>query len=142
MLSKTYQDLLDEIQYYNKRIFQLECERNTISKHTWRGPAGYRTNTGIEPTGIRGSNYLIPLDESEIRTEKIGKLITDCEWMLDILLDQLADINQLLYKLEGRQYKIFYLHKCENKPFNEIAKEIGISSKQVQRIYKEVAGDE
>ena len=142
MIAKTYQDLLDEIQYYNKRIFQLECERDLIRKHTWNGPQGYRNNTAIEITGIRGSSYFISPDESELRTNQIDQLITDATWMLNILLDQLADINKLLYSLEGRQYKIFYLHKCENKSFSDIAKDIGISSKQVQRIYKEVAGDE
>lgn len=120
----------------------MECEKKLIIKNAYKGPAGYKKNTAIETTGIRGSNYFISLDEAEIRIKQIDQLITDCTFILNVLLDQLADINKMLYNLEGRQYKIFYLHKCENKSFQEIAKEIGISSKQVQRIYKEVAGDE
>jgi len=142
MIAKTYQDLLDEIQYYNTRISQLEMERKKIIIKAFGGPQGYMKNVSIEPTGIKGTNYFLSIDEACLRIDQINKIISECDEMLRLLQDQLAQINRLLYSLEGRQYKIFWLHRCERKSFQEIAKELGMSAKQVQRIYKEVVEDE
>jgi DNA-directed RNA polymerase sigma subunit (sigma70/sigma32) len=96
----------------------------------------------MDITGVRGASKFMSIEDIFTRIQAIEETIRDGERMLKLLTKQLSDINILLYNLEGRQYKIFWKHKCENKSFQEIANEIGMSAKQVQRIYKEVTGDE
>lgn len=135
MIARTYQDLLDEIQYYNTRITQLSFERATLLIKN-RAPAGYR-GASINPTGVKGSSKFLSVEEVFLRVQQIEVLIGDCKQMKNMLLKQLGDINRLLRSLEGRPYKIFWLHKCENKNFKDIAEEVGLSLSQVQRIYKD-----
>lgn len=142
LIAKTYQDLLDEIQYYVARIFQLKTERKILLSKMSGMPQGYKSNSRMDLSGVRGSNNFISLEEACTRIEQINELLRDCEHMMSLLQEQLGEINILLYNLEGRPYKIFYLHKCENKSFKEIAEIVGLSVSQVQRIYKEVIKDE
>ena len=139
MIARTYQDLLDEIQFYNTRINQLKFERAALLLKT-RAPSGIR-GARLDPTGIKGSSKFLSVEEIFLRVEQIEALIRDCKVMKNMLLKQLGEINGYLGKLEGRQYKIYWLHKCKNKSFKEIAEEIGLSLSQVQRIYKEVTDD-
>ena len=136
MIARTYQDLLDEIQLYHTRINQLNFERTTLLLKT-RAPSGYRS-ARIDPTGIKGSAIFTSVEDIFLRVEQIEALMRDCKAMKNMLLKQLSEINRLLSKLEGRPYKIYWLHKCENKSFKDIAEEVGLSLSQVQRIYKEV----
>lgn len=142
MIAKSWQDLNGEIQIYVLRIQQLKRERRKLCGLAFSGPTGYKSDSSIEPTGVRGTNEFMPFNKAIERIEKTEELIAECTSMLVMLQKQLGQINTMLYSLEGRQYKIFYLHKCENKSFTEIAQELRISTKQAQRIYKEVVGDE
>jgi hypothetical protein len=136
MIARTYQDLLDEIQFYHTRINQLNFERTALLLKS-RAPSGYRS-ASIDPTGVKGSAKFVSVEDIFLRVEQIEALIKDCKGMKNMLLKQLGEINRLLSKLEGRPYKIYSMHKCENKSFKEIAEEVGLSLSQVQRIYKEV----
>lgn len=139
MLAKTYQDLLDEIQFYNTRINQLNYERAVLLLK-YRAPAGIRS-ARIDASGIKGSGNFLSVEEIFLRVQQVEDSIRDCKLMKNMLLKQLEEINRLLFKLEGRPYKIYWLHKCENKSFKDIAEEVGLSLSQVQRIYKEVVDD-
>lgn len=140
MIARTYQDLLDEIQFYNTRIRQLNYERAALLlKHG--APAGLRS-ARLDPTGVKGSVGFLSVEEVFLRVQQIEASIRDCRQMKNLLLKQLDEINQSLYRLEGRPYKIFWLHKCENKSFKDIAEEVGLSLSQVQRIYKDVLNEE
>lgn len=136
MIARTYQDLLDEIQFYHTRINQLNFERTALLLKS-RAPSGYRS-ARIDPSGVKGSAKFVSVEDIFLRVEQIEALIKDCKSMKHMLLKQLGEINRLLSKLEGRAYKIYRLHKCENRSFKEISEEVGLSLSQVQRIYKEV----
>lgn len=140
MIARTYQDLLDEIQFYNTRIRQLNYERAALLiKHGM--PAGLRS-ARLDPTGVKGSKGFLSVEEVFLRVQQIEASIRDCKQMKNMLLKQLDEINKSLYRLEGRPYKIFWLHKCENKSFKDIAEEVGLSLSQVQRIYRDVLNEE
>ena len=140
MIARTYQDLLNEIQFYNTRMKQLNYERASLLIKCG-APSGYRS-ARLDPSGIKGSPKFLSVEEVFLRVQQIEELMKDCKFMRNILLKQLEEINTLLGKLESRQYKIYWLHKCENKNFKEIASEVGLSLSQVQRIYKEITCDE
>ncbi len=140
MIARTYQDLLNEIQFYNTRMKQLNYERASLLIKCG-APSGYRS-ARIDPSGIKGSPKFLSVEEVFLRVQQIEELMKDCKSMRNILLKQLEEINTLLGKLENRQYKIYWLHKCENKNFKEIAAEVGLSLSQVQRIYKEITFEE
>ncbi|QOX63691.1 transposase family protein [Anoxybacterium hadale] len=140
MIARTYQDLLDEIQFYNTRIRQLNYERAALLlKHG--APAGLR-GARLDPSGVKSSVGFLSVEEVFLRVQQIEASIRDCKQMKNLLLKQLDEINKSLYRLEGRPYKIFWLHKCENKNFKDIAEEVGLSLSQVQRIYKDVLNEE
>lgn len=142
MIAKTYQDLIDEIGYYALRIQQLETERKKLMNATFGGPEGYKSDTSIEKSGVRGSRLYMSIDEGLLRIEQIDCMIAECRDMIQTLQSQLESLEDVLDKLEGRHYKIFYLKRCKNMSFSEVAKEVGLSQKQVQRIYQEVVGNE
>lgn len=139
MISKTYCDILNEIQIYNTRILYLKREKKQLL-YKCRAPMDLKGCCG-EITGIRATKAFMSVEDIYLRIGQIDDLIEEYEEMLGLLCEQLNEINRLLYKLEGRNYKIFHMHRCENKSFKEIAKEVGLSLSQVQRIYKEVINE-
>lgn len=142
MIAKTYQDLVDEIGYYELRIQQLKNERSALMSAAFGGPQGYKSNTGIEPTGIRAQRPYVSIDEAWPRIEEIDGLIKELDAIRKVHQEHLDSINNLLNNLQGRKYRVFYWRRCENKTFEFIAEQLGLSTKQAQRIYKEVAPNE
>ncbi|WP_027399079.1 hypothetical protein [Anaerovorax odorimutans] len=139
MISKTYQDLKNEIDIYKTRIRQLKAEKKWLLTKVGL-PSGYK-GSYFDIAGIKSSKSFLSIEEIYLRVQQIDQLIQELNFMVNILQSQLKEINEMLYKLEGRAYKIYYLYKCKNKSFIDIGEQLGLSAKQVGRIYKEIVND-
>jgi DNA-directed RNA polymerase specialized sigma subunit len=137
----SYKDLLELIDINENILNNCKQSHRQIEMYLLKQgrPAGYREATSyIDADCIKGSRPELHADSLQKLIDEMSKLesmIFLQEEILKGLYNTKKEIDSKLKKLEGLEYKVYYMNEVEGKTLREVAATLGYSEEHIRRVH-------
>jgi DNA-directed RNA polymerase specialized sigma subunit len=132
--TQSYNDLCQEIDALEIRMFDLETERKFLQKNMYANAPKYNGVVDYAKDNVMGGPVALSLDKILERMNRIDDNLNTLSQVLNAKKDAKRRIEQMINSLDGLEYKVAYMRDIEGLRLHEIAGKLGYSYDHVRRI--------
>jgi DNA repair ATPase RecN len=132
--NSSYKDLATETDILETRIRDMEREREFLRRSMYANAPVFNGVVDYSKDSVQNGYVPMSLDRILERLNKIDDSISMVQEVLKAKKDALRQVQTMIEKFEGLEYKVAYMRDMEGMRLQEIADKLGYSYDWIRKI--------